>query len=114
MLDVSKRGKHVTTLRTTQVRGDSITIRCQGKKCPFKTKKLGKPKKPSFNALRKLKKRQRVFHAGDTLDVIIGAKHFNSKVVRYKLKANKIPSGRALCIPPGSTRPRNRLSFSSG
>jgi hypothetical protein len=107
---VNGKTLRLTTLRMTQVRGDNITLKCKGKKCPFKTKKLGKAKKSSFNALKKLKKRQRVFHAGETLDVIISAKNFNSKLVRYKLRAKKIPNGRGMCIPAGSTRPRNSCS----
>ncbi|HEY7374846.1 MAG TPA: PKD domain-containing protein [Polyangia bacterium] len=100
----------LTALRLTQVRHDKITLTCAGKQCPFKRKRLGTAKRSTFNGLKRLKRRQRRFHAGETLEVIVSAKHFNAKVVRYKLRRGRIPSGKSLCLPPGAAKPRNRCS----
>jgi DNA-binding beta-propeller fold protein YncE len=92
-------------------KGFTVKLTCKGKKCPFKAKRLkGTAKKAIFNGLKSLKKKQRNFRAGQTLSVFVSAPAFTTKVVKYKLKARKIPAGVALCLPAGASKPRNTCS----
>ena len=79
-------------------------IRCIGKRCAFKRKTV-RARRGSINFLKALKKKQRRWRAGQTIEVRITAPNFNGKVVRFKLKRNKIPKGQTLCLPNGRTRP---------
>lgn len=86
-------------------------IRCAGKHCPFKRNTLqGKARHGVANVLRSLKKRQRRFRAGQTLEVWVSAPHLNTKVARLKLKKREIPSTQALCVAPGAVKPQKRCS----
>ena len=80
-------------------------VRCNGKKCKFKRKNVRK-KGSSSNFLKALKKKQRKFRAGQTLEVRVTAPNMIGKVVRYKLKRGKVPKGKTLCLPVGSNRPQ--------
>jgi Bacterial Ig domain/Putative metal-binding motif len=84
-------------------------IRCAGKHCPFKRRTLkGKAKHGVANVLGSLKKSQRRFRAGQTLEVWVSAPGFNTKVARLALKQGKIPATRALCVAPGAVKPHKR------
>ena len=58
------------------------------------------------NVLGWLKKSQRRFRAGQTLEVWVSAPGFDTKVARLALKKGKIPATRALCVAPGAVKPR--------
>jgi hypothetical protein len=110
-------GKDVYLLRL-KVKGvpkrGKAQLRCKGDGCPFRRKSSAKRRKRAITLFKEIAvanvvgKRQRSFRAGQRLEVRITAPGFIGKAVRYKLKAGKIPSGRTLCIPRGSTRPRRR------
>jgi hypothetical protein len=55
-------------------------------------------------------KKKRSFRARQRLEVRITAKGHIGKVVRYKLKTGKIPTGKELCLPVGATRPVKRCA----
>ena len=86
----------------------------KGKQCPYKRVSSKKRKKGSITLFKAIKakkvvgKKQRSFHAGQTLQVRITERGFIGKVVRYKLKKGKIPSGKDLCLPVGKKKPRKR------
>ena len=88
-------------------RGMKAEARCLGKRCKFKRVRLkGRPRRGVLNALKSLKRGKRTMRAGQTLEVRVSqAKHI-TRVTRYKLRANKIPSSRQLCLPPGKRKPR--------
>jgi hypothetical protein len=80
-------------------------IRCAGKHCPFARKTLkGKAKHRTANVLGSLKRSQRRFRAGQTLEVWVSAPGFNAKVARLVLKKGRIPSTQALCAAPGAKK----------
>jgi sugar lactone lactonase YvrE len=89
-------------------KGMTVTLKCSGKRCPFKSKKLKLPKAKhnAINAFRALTKKQRKFRAGQTLEVWISARSFNTKVARIKLKRGKNPAIESLCVLPGQTKPQ--------
>ena len=90
-------------------KGFKVQIRCSGKKCPFKrvSPKL-KAKKGSANVLPALKKSQRHFRAGQTIEVWVSAPGFNTKVARFLLKKGKIPTSQPFCVPPDASRPQRK------
>jgi hypothetical protein len=88
-------------------KGIGVTVKCSGKKCPLKSKKLKLPKvkKNALNVFGSLTKKQRKFRAGQTVEVWVSAPNFNTKVARIKLKKGKTPVIEALCVVPGQTKP---------
>jgi 6-phosphogluconolactonase (cycloisomerase 2 family) len=111
------KGKRITlkSLKVTQQfpPGWKVKIICKGKpKCTFKQKNLkkGKVRRSASNVIGSLKKKQRVFRAGQTVEVWVSAPGFNTKVSRYKLKRNKIPTTQPFCVVPGQTRPQKTCS----
>jgi Putative metal-binding motif len=103
---VGKRAT-LTRLEVKRLRsGARVEIRCIGKKCPFKrVKAKGKPKRGTLNLLKTLKGKRRNFRAGQTLEIRITAPRVIGKVVRYPIRAGKIPKAKELCLPPGTRRP---------
>ncbi len=107
----SARGSvlRLSTLQVTQQfpQGWRARIICRGKpKCRFtsKTLKAGKVRRGAATIIASLSKRQRVFRAGQTVEVWVSAPNFNTKVARFVLKRNKIPTTEPFCVLPGSSR----------
>jgi hypothetical protein len=88
-------------------KGIGVTVKCSGKKCPFKSAKLKLPKvkKNALNVFGSLTRKQRKFRAGQTVEVWVSAPNFNTKVARIKLKKGKTPVIEPLCVVPGQTKP---------
>ena len=97
----------ITRLEIKRLRaGARVELRCIGKKCAFKrVKAKGKPKRGTLNVLKSLTKKQRKFRAGQTLEIRITAPRVIGKVVRYPIRAGKIPKAKELCLPPRTTKP---------
>ena len=51
-------------------------------------------------------KRKRSFRAGQRLQLRVTAPGHIGKVVKYRLRKGRIPSGRNFCLPPGATKPQ--------
>jgi hypothetical protein len=58
------------------------------------------------NVLGSLKQSRRAFRAGQTVEVWVSARGFNTKVARLVLKRGRIPSTKSLCVLPGASKPR--------
>ena len=102
------RGTTLTKLQVKRLRkGAKVEIRCLGKKCSFKRAKAkGKPKGGKLDLLKTLKGKRRRFVAGQTLEVRITAPRVIGKVVRYKMRAGRLPKVQELCLPPGARQPQ--------
>jgi hypothetical protein len=101
----------LTALQVTQAfpAGWKAEIRCTGKpKCAFKTKTLkgAKVVRGASSVIASLKKSQRRFRAGQTLEVWLSAPSFNTKVARLVLRKGKIPTTQSFCVAPGETVPQ--------
>ncbi len=106
----------LTRLRVKRLRaGAKVELRCLGRECAFqRVKAKGKPKRGVLNALPALKRARRTLRAGQTLEVRITAPRVIGKVVRFPVRAGKIPqAARELCLPPGARRP-GRCSAGAG
>jgi hypothetical protein len=90
-------------------RNAKVEVRCLGGGCPFKRLNAkGKPRNGTLNLMKTLKGDRHEFRAGQTLEIRITARRFIGKVMRFKLRAGKLPVARELCLPPGAKKPRKR------
>jgi hypothetical protein len=98
----------ITRLRISELPRDTrVELRCSGKRCKFKRKRASKPRHGQVNALKALKRPQRRFRAGQTLEIRITKSGWIGKAARYKIRNGKAPkSSGALCIPLGRTKPQ--------
>jgi hypothetical protein len=87
-------------------KGAVAELRCNGRKCPFKRKRVSRIRRNRIDVFKALTTRQRRFRPGQTLQLRITAPGFIGKVVKFRLKRGKIPNGQTLCLPPGAKRPR--------
>jgi hypothetical protein len=113
------RGKQISLVRLLVQRapkGTKAQLRCSGKKCPFKrigSKKRRKGTITLFKAVKATKAlatKKRNFRGSQRLELRITAKGYIGKVVRYKLKTDKIPVGQQRCLPIGAKKPRKRCA----
>jgi hypothetical protein len=107
--DVRGSRLRLTALQVTQQfpNGWKAVIKCSGRpKCAFRTKtlKAGKVRRGAASILSSLSRRQRVFRAGQTVEVWVSAPDFNTKVARLALQRGRIPTTQPFCVLPGSTR----------
>jgi DNA-binding beta-propeller fold protein YncE len=85
--------------------GATVTLRCSGKRCPFKTRTIKRGRTATLNVHKaKALRSKRTFRAGQTLDVRIAAPGMNTKMLRYKLRRGKVPKHRTYCVPLGATK----------
>jgi hypothetical protein len=83
-----------------------ITLVCKGPRCPVESKvlKVGKVRKGEASGISSLSKAQRVFRAGQTVELKASAPGFNARISRLKLQAGKIPVSKVFCALPGSAK----------
>jgi hypothetical protein len=116
---LGKRQLFLLRLSVSKVpKGGNVELRCSRPKkvakCPFKRKSSKHRRKGNITLFKQIKaakvvgKKQRTFFPGQRLELRITAKGYIGKVVRYKLKKGKIPSGKQLCLPDGAKKPRKR------
>jgi hypothetical protein len=112
---VTSRRTFLLKLKILNVpKGGKAALRCKGKKCPFKRVSSKKRRKGDITLFKEVKptqvagKKKRTFRPGQRLELRITKKAFIGQVVRYKLRRNKIPSGKELCLPVGKKTPRKR------
>jgi hypothetical protein len=86
--------------------GQTVELRCRGRRCPVKRREAGAPRRGRVNLLAALNRRRR-FRAGQTLEVRITSPDRIGKVVRYRLKRGRTPIGRSLCLRPGARSPHD-------
>jgi hypothetical protein len=97
-----------TWARTLRLRamtpGTTVTLTCKGRGCPFKTRKARPSSEGAVDAKRLLKKRK--LSAGAVLTIRVTAPGAVTKVITFKMRRNKLPTGsRFSCLPPGAPKP---------
>jgi len=91
--------------------GTKAQLRCSGKKCPFKRRTFTRLTKGSILLYKELKPRKvvkrknRKFRRGQTVQLRITAAGHIGKVVNYKITRKGTPTGRVRCLPIGATKP---------
>ncbi len=100
--DVKGTRLKLTALQITQQfpKGMKVEIFCKGAKCPLKTKtlKAGKVRRGAASVISSLSAKQRRFSAGQTVEVRVSAPNFNTKVARFVLRKDKIPTTQPFCV----------------
>ena len=105
--DRRKRFIFLLRLRVkTPPQGAVAELRCKGRKCPFKRKRVKRIRKNRIDVFKALTERQRRFRPGQRLQLRITAPGHIGKVVKFRLRKGRIPNGRTFCLPPGATTPR--------
>ena len=94
--------------------GSRFQLRCAGKRCPFKQKSTKRVRGGRSTLFKKVgvseavEQRARRFRSGQRLQVRITARGHIGKVVKYKLKKGKLPTGKVRCLPLGGSKPKRR------
>jgi len=103
------RGSRIRALRLRVIRvpaGATIRVSCKGRGCPFKKAKTVRVTRAgAVDLLKTLKGANRRFRAGQTLEIRITAPNRIGKVISFRFKTRKIPTGTTACLAPGATRP---------
>jgi hypothetical protein len=102
------KGASITALTLTAANvpaGSTITMRCKGRHCRFKRKKIRVKKTGKVDLAKALGRRNRRFRAKQRLDIRITHPGWIGKDVVFKFKAGKIPSGSSACLLPGASKP---------
>jgi hypothetical protein len=86
--------------------GAVAELRCKGRRCPFRRKRVSRIRSNRIDVFKALSKRQRRFRPGQVLQLRITAPGHIGKVVRFRLRRGRIPNGQTLCLPPGATKPQ--------
>ena len=107
--DVKGSRLTLTALQVTQQfpRGWKAQIRCRARRSARsrrKTLKAGKVRRGAATIIGSLSRSQRRFRAGQTVEVWVSAPNFNTKVARFVLKRNRIPTTQPFCVLAGQTR----------
>jgi hypothetical protein len=98
-------------------KGGKARVTCKPKKkCPFKKVSSKKRRKRTITLFKSVKTskvssmKKRTFRPGARVQLRITAPGYIGKVVKYKLKRDKVPVGRELCLPVGKKKPRARCT----
>ncbi len=98
--------------------GGKIEVRCSGKGCPFKIKKLSFTKAAASSNLvtlfkkkgrrmkgstRRAKSTNAKLRVGAKIEVRVTAPNQIGRLVRFTIRRNKIPATASLCLPPQNT-----------
>jgi Putative metal-binding motif len=101
-----KAFRRFTRVRELRVRraptGATVEMRCLGRPCSFKLRKMAVEANGRANLKPRLPRRLRV---GTTLEIRIVAPRWIGKVMRYKFRRSDLPRERRLCLPPGAVKP---------
>jgi len=95
-------------------KGTKARVTCKGKKCPFKRKSSTKRRKGKITLFKRLSpvkalaSKKRNVRGGQLVELRLTKPGFIGQVVRYKIKAGRLPVGKTLCLPVGAKKPRNR------
>jgi hypothetical protein len=82
--------------------GAAVDVACDGRGCPFKARSFGVGASGDVRLKRTFTRRLRT---GAKLEIRITAPNAVGKVVRYKMRRDRLPRIWRLCVPPGGTKP---------
>jgi hypothetical protein len=84
--------------------GATVEIRCKGRGCPFKRKRLRSPGLHSFPITRLFKGHR--LRTGAVLEIRVTMPDTVGKVVRFRMRASRLPKTTPLCLAPQATKPK--------
>ena len=79
-----------------------VSVRCKGKRCPFRLVRgqMGKRKRLRF------RRAQRTFRAGQVLEIRVTGRNRIGKFTRLSFRRSRAPRRSDLCLSPATTAPR--------
>ena len=83
-------------------RGSRITVRCRGRGCPYRGKRL-KGSKANLG-----KRFKRSLRAGGAIEIRITKSRYIGKFVRYRTRRGALPKAVSRCLPPGTKKPQRK------
>jgi hypothetical protein len=98
---ITRGSAQLTEFTIRGPRGALVRVRCRGRHCPFKTRRL--VMRGSRVRVRSL---ERVWRAGPLLEVTVTRPGFIGKFSRFRFRAGNAPRRQDLCIAPGAKKPR--------
>jgi PKD repeat protein len=107
----SRRGARIRRLTVNAPPGSSVSVRCSGRGCPFKTAKQTVSMRataqglPASRITRVRRLEGRTLRAGAQLKVFVTRSDAIGKYTRFRIRKRKSPARLDLCMVPGSTRP---------
>jgi hypothetical protein len=98
---IARGSAQLTEFTIRGPRGALVRVRCRGRRCPFKSKRL--VMRTSRVRVRSL---ERVWPAGPVLEVTVTKAGFIGKFSRFRFRASAAPRREDLCIAPGAKKPK--------
>ena len=105
---------HGTRVRLRKLRvaklpvGATVRIRCRGRHCPFRRRKIARRRGGRLDLRRALGGAAHRLRAGQTFELLVTAHTYDGKLVRWRLRSASAPKRVTLCVPLGNTKPRRR------
>lgn len=103
-ISIAGRARRSSTLITKFVvrapRGSRVTIRCRGRRCPFRRASA----RAGRRAVR-FRKLQRAFRTGTVIEVFVTQRGKIGKYTRFRFRRRRPPSRADGCLNPGAKRP---------
>jgi Ig domain of plant-specific actin-binding protein len=97
---LTRSGVAISEFTIRAPRGTLATIRCRGRGCPFRLRRV---------RLRKARTRvhslERRLRAGVRIEVSVTKAGFIGKFSRFRVRRGRVPSKKELCLRPGARRP---------
>jgi hypothetical protein len=107
----SKKGARIRRLSIDAPPGTSVSVRCQGRGCPFKRARQTVSMRvlagslPATRVTRVRRLEGRTLRAGAILRISVTRNDAIGKYTRFKIRKNKSPTRADRCLVPGSTLP---------
>jgi hypothetical protein len=102
----SESGSRLERLRVSRLpAGATVSVDCAGRGCPLRDRTLRRSRGGSVDLLGRVTPS---FRAGQALAVQVQAHGYDGKLVRWRVRAGRIPHPVTRCVPLGNVRPRPR------
>jgi hypothetical protein len=98
---ITRGSAQLTEFTIRGPRGALVRVRCRGRNCPFKSKRLVMRKRRV-----RVRSLERVWPAGPVLEVTVTRRGFIGKFSRFRFRAGNAPRRQDLCIAPRAKKPR--------
>lgn len=92
---------HISEFTVKGPRGARVSVRCRGRKCPFRATggTIGKTKRL------RLRRAQRSFRPGNVIEIRITGRNRIGKFTRIRIRRGRAPARADSCLMPGARKP---------
>lgn len=96
----TRNGARIRILSVRAPASATILVRCRRQRCSARTRRQGR----GIRRPVRFKRFERRLRAGTILEVFVGRAGAIGKYTRFRIRRNRAPSRRDLCLLPGATR----------